>query len=954
MLKKTGVSGHKLILFGLFFTTIVGELLLLDITASADHEFVHETLQMASQFFLWCIAGLTVLAYLAHRRANQRLLALIEERDKSRQLSATLKSHKAAIDAHAIVSITDPDSKITYVNENFCNIAQYCGDEMIGKKHTILNSGYHPDSFFEDMYKTVMGGDAWFGDICNRAKDGSHYWVTTTVMPIHDAEGNLTEIVSIRTNITELKKKEEELNKSNQILYSTFDNFPGAISAYDKDLVLQLANPAFYDLLDLPAKDFPVGCNFADIYRHNASSGVYGDGDVEQMVSEAVALAKQFLPHSFERTTPNGQVLEVNGWPLEDGGFVSSHIDVTERHTMIENLRDKNELAEKATLDLQTAQQALSKTHENLLNSVNSMQNGFALWDRQGILQMANLAYRNIYPKLSHVIRPGLRLDNMMRLGCEAGCWSLDGLDVDSWVENYLKDHFEKQEFEYDLILDDGTQLVVSKKHLANGESISTVIDMTVQREREAELRRTRDALEHIAYFDALTTLPNRAHCQQDLEELTKKDGPIERFAVIQIDLDKFKRVNDTMGHAVGDHLLKEMGTRLAFFSSKVANFKPYRWGGDEFIAIVKGDSTLELEGLCQELTDLIAIPVRHGSATLWPTVSLGVAVCPDDGIELEALMIYADLALYKTKEAGRDGYRFFSAEMKEKVDSDIKIETDIRSALSHDQFELYFQPQISSVDESITGIEALVRWNHPTQGLLPPGLFMDIVESNGLAGTLGRVIINKAMEAAKIWSDEGLEFGRLSINISPDHLSKTTFADDFCESMTKYGVDPSLLAVELLESIFVSCKDANLKTLFTTLAKKGVHVELDDFGTGYASLSHLSCLPVDGIKIDRSFVTDITTSEKKKAIMEVVMSMSRLMQLRVVCEGIETHQELTTVAEISNCSVQGYLVSRPLNMKNITRWIREKRNIGALSTQSSRHRQSLLAKDFKSKKQSV
>ena len=674
--------------------------------------------------------------------------------------------------------------------------------------------------------------------------------------------------------------------------------------------------------------------------RFNAERGDYGEGDVEELVAERVALANKFEEHCFTRKMPDGRVLEIKGWPLIGGGFVSAHIDVTERHRMIENLRRKNEEAQKTARDLKAAQQAQEQTYQHLVDSINSTNNGFAIWDRDGFLVLANDAFRRFHSSIAGAIRPGLQIEHMLRLGCEAKIWAVSGGKCEAWIEACLKFHRSTGSSEEELVLTDGTQLVVTSQHLDNGDVITTLIDVTAQRERERELNRTKEALEHIAYFDALTTLPNRAQCQQDLEALFANQDDHDRFSIILIDLDKFKRVNDTLGHASGDELLKTLGSRLNFLGTKVPYFKPYRWGGDEFIAIVEGIHENELESLCQELTDLIAIPLTlegPNPTTLWPTVSLGIASYPGDATDLEALMIYADLALYKTKEMGRDGYQFFSAEMKEKIDEDSRIEVDVRSALKLDQFELYFQPQISTVDESISGVEALLRWNHPERGQLPPGLFMDVVESHGMAAPLGRRVFDLAMAAAKAWSDQGLDFGRLAINLSPGHLKKKTLIDDFCDSLDRHKVNPDLLAVELLESVLVNDEDPEMNALFERIAASGVHIELDDFGTGYASLAHLSTLPVDGIKIDRSFVNNISSSEKQQAIVEVVMSMSRLMQLRVVCEGIETHQQLSTVSQISNCSVQGYLVSRPLSFNDMTQWIKDEQNIGLLTPKKVR-----------------
>ncbi len=437
--------------------------------------------------------------------------------------------------------------------------------------------------------------------------------------------------------------------------------------------------------------------------------------------------------------------------------------------------------------------------------------------------------------------------------------------------------------------------------------------------------------LEKIAYFDALTALPNRAHCQKDLAETFAFAAAEDRFAIIQIDLDNFKRVNDTLGHATGDHLLQTLGTRLNFLTQELKNLKPYRWGGDEFIVLVQREEDTNMEEICQELTDLISVPIQMEKTTLRPTVSLGVARYPEDGQDISTLMVFADLALYKTKELGRDGYQFFTAEMKEKLDTETRIEQELRVAIDEGQLELYFQPQVNINNEVISGIEALVRWNHPERGLLVPGEFLEVAETTGLASAMGRTVFAEAMKAIRHWTDAGLDFGRLAINLSPEHLKKKTILDDLFGAMDKYGVGPDTLAVELLESFIFDDPNANIDATLNQLRSRGIHVELDDFGTGYASLSHLSKMPINGLKIDRSFVNHMVDDKKQQGIVSAMISISKLLDLRVVCEGVESQRQLDAISQIGNCAIQGYVIARPMDLDHITDWIREKRNIGLL-----------------------
>jgi len=448
------------------------------------------------------------------------------------------------------------------------------------------------------------------------------------------------------------------------------------------------------------------------------------------------------------------------------------------------------------------------------------------------------------------------------------------------------------------------------------------------------ELREARDQLEHIAYFDALTGLANRAHCQKDMAEKFSSENSNKKFAIIQIDLDNFKRVNDTLGHAAGDHLLRTLGERMNLLVSEFDNFKSYRWGGDEFIALVERDEDTDLDAICAELTDMIAIPLKYEKATLRPTVSLGIARYPEDARDLKSLMIFSDLALYRTKDLGRDGYQFFTSEMKEKIDSESQIEHELHIALENNQFELFFQPQLNIKDESITGIEALIRWNHPEKGLIGPNEFLAITETAGLASSIGCEVFELAMKAARSWIDDGLEFGRLAMNLSPEHIKTNTILEDFFGKMGDYDIDPRFLAVEFLESYIFDDTDTDIMNILSSFRARNIHVELDDFGTGYASLSHLSSLPINGLKIDKSFIDKMGSDNRQQSIVSTLISMSKMIELRVVCEGIETRKQLEAIAQIGDCSIQGYLVSRPMSFEKMTDWIRQKRNLGILNTE--------------------
>ncbi len=460
-------------------------------------------------------------------------------------------------------------------------------------------------------------------------------------------------------------------------------------------------------------------------------------------------------------------------------------------------------------------------------------------------------------------------------------------------------------------------------------------MQMTLDREEE-KLRQVNQRLDYIAYNDNLTGLPNRACCLFDMNDrfdATKKD---QRFSLIHLDLDNFKQVNDTMGHHAGDHLLSTIGHRLSLIVSDHAHSKAYRWGGDEFIVLFDlrdGD----LEDFCCELTDLLNVPLPYKSSTLWPSASVGAAVYPEDGDTFASLMISSDLALYKTKDLGRDSYQFFTQELKEAAEDKVHIEEDFRKALEvDDQLFMAFQPQVDSRTFEITGLEALIRWKHPTRGFISPALFLPILEETKLAQSLGRFVYDSSCKAARHWLDEGLVFGSVAINLSAKHIKLGTALPDFYDYLKRYNLETKHITAEVTESLFLDEKNQSGLDMIDDLHKKGVRIELDDFGTGFAALSHLSTLPIDGLKIDRSFTQMMLSDNKKAIIIKSLFDMTKLLQISLVCEGVETKDQLARLQTMGQSSIQGYYTARPMPFAEVTEWMQQGKNYEFLASHSA------------------
>ncbi|WP_428641849.1 putative bifunctional diguanylate cyclase/phosphodiesterase [Roseibium sp.] len=446
--------------------------------------------------------------------------------------------------------------------------------------------------------------------------------------------------------------------------------------------------------------------------------------------------------------------------------------------------------------------------------------------------------------------------------------------------------------------------------------------DVSERVQRETETREAKVRAERLAYFDPLTKLSNRAGCQRDAK-IRFAEGDKPAF-LVHVDMDGFKRVNDTLGHLAGDHCLEETGRRLREVCRGLGT--AYRWGGDEFV-ILASSSSSDPNELCERARRLMRVPMEYEGSRFWPTVSMGIALCPEDGGDFDTLLVNADLALYQSKESGKDRITFFKPDMKADSETEARVERELHGAVKNREFVLHFQPQVNMRSHQVTGVEALVRWQHPDRGLVSPGLFLPVVEKTSLAPILGEIVIDNALAAARSWLDRGLDFGRISINLSPSHLASGLLVDHFKSAMERHNVSPERITAEVLESVFLNDNRSGHQAALRELYELGVHIELDDFGTGYASLTHLSDLPINGLKIDQSFTRQMLDDPKKEAVVNHLIHLARALNIDVICEGVETEEQYDRLRMMGDFSIQGYLIARPMTYDMVTDWISETSN---------------------------
>ena len=462
------------------------------------------------------------------------------------------------------------------------------------------------------------------------------------------------------------------------------------------------------------------------------------------------------------------------------------------------------------------------------------------------------------------------------------------------------------------LLRRDGSEIAiadtVSPIHDREGHVTGAVIVVRDVSEAREMARRMAHSAEH----DFLTGLPNRMLLNDRLgQAIVMARRHSTRVAVLFLDLDGFKHVNDSLGHPIGDRLLQSVAGRLVTcvrVSDTVS-----RQGGDEFVVLLSEAGQWEdAATIARRMLKAVAETHRLDQRELHITTSIGVSVYPDDGEDAETLIRNADMAMYQAKENGRDGFQFFMPSMNVRAIERQSIEEGLRRALDQHEFVLHYQPKINLATGAISGAEVLIRWQHPTEGLVSPARFIPIAEESGLILPIGNWVLREACRQAHAWADEGLPGMTIAVNVSAVELRDDTFLARLFRVLGETGLDPRSLEVELTESVLMKNAESAAAILLA-LRGRGVRVSIDDFGTGYSSLSYLDKFAVDALKIDQSFVSEITSAQDEASIVTAVISMSRSLKLRVIAEGVETAEQLAFLQAHDCDEAQGYFFSRPV-----------------------------------------
>ncbi len=668
-----------------------------------------------------------------------------------------------ALNACLVVSVTDSDGVILFATDRFCELSGFDKDDLTGRRHNIVSSGTASESFYRDLWDTILSGQRWTGELCNRAKDDSLYWVDTTILPFTDPNGRITRFVAISNDITANKQAEQQLKQSRQ--------------------------------------------------QHKTLLLISGDWYWEQDTQFRFTL----LSDGFKKTGKDpAAFLGRTSWDA------------------LSSLDDAFWHEHRATLQLQQP----FRDFEFLVTS--DQNTGLPVW------------------------------------------FSLSGEPTFDERGQFM-----------------GYQGV--------GRDISTRFSEQAQ-------------LWKLSNLDSLTGLPNRSRFEAALDQCVENGkASSEPFALVIIDIDNLKVVNDSMSLRAGDELLKVLARRMSC-SVRQTDFIS-RLSGDEFAVILLDlGAAKDVHRLIETLRcALEAAPedAEQGRCTL----SLGACLFPAHARESADLIKNANIALHRAKSNGGGQCVIFESEHKHRVDRRATVLRAIENAFSVDRLLLHYQPVVNPVTRAVVSFEALLRWNHPKNGITAPGEFQEVFENRALTARIGKFVTDMAIKQAALWTREQVAFHKIAINVTTADFALGAFPTWLADRLMHYGIDPAHICVEVTEGMFLGPSAELVLTGLQIVHDMGAEIAFDDFGTGYASLMHLK-MPIDRIKIDRAFVTNVENDKTNAAIIEAIVQLGRSLGKSITVEGVETQSQADLLLAIGCTQFQGYLFSKPLPAHQVAGFI--------------------------------
>jgi len=669
------------------------------------------------------------------------------------------------------------------------------------------------------------------------------------------------------------------------LLDAALENIPYGFCVWSPQFRLVMWNKHWRDIYGFSLDAVYRGMSLEEVVQLSAQLGNHegqSAADFYESYTSDLLANRSGARTKSQEMVHGGRTVETAHIYSEALGWVVTHEDITDEIA-------RTEVVQKRKLELE-------RQNIRLDAAVNNISQGLCMMDAKGRLVICNEPYARIYNLPPNLIKPGTLLEDILShlfdMGMEAG----------GTREEYIawrRDVINRREYGKNIHELNNRTIMMQHHPMKDGGWVSTHEDITEQRQNEARIR-------HLARHDALTDLPNRI---EFLEQMAKTEAGLSRgemAAVLYIDLDHFKAVNDTLGHAVGDEVIKQASARLWGTTRETDVLA--RLGGDEFALLMRPiDSAADAAKVADRIIKSIGAPMIIGGQQIEIGASVGIAVGPGDGVKTDTLVKNADLALYKAKSEGRSTYHFFEAGMDADLQQRRSIEAGLRLALQREELRLVYQPLLGLAENRVTCVEALLRWDHEGRTISPVE-FIPIAEETGLITAIGEWVLREACKTAATWPGDV----RVAVNLSPIQFKSRDLLGVVKSALADARFPATRLELEITESLLLAENDTNLKVLHD-LRAMGVRISMDDFGTGYSSLSYLRSFPFDKIKIDRSFMRDLTSRGDSQAIIKAVIGLGQSLGMSTTAEGVETEEQLEMVRAQGASEVQGFLFSPPL-----------------------------------------
>lgn len=821
--------------------------------------------------------------------ANQALKQKIEEKQA---ITAELQENQQKLqsiinNSPSIIYLKDIEGRYLLINQPFEQ--QFCtkGNSITGKTSFDLFPQQVATEQQKNDQQVLETAEATQFEEHFPGEDGLHTYLTVK-FPLLDADGNPYRICGISTDITDRIRDEEVIRQTNEGLaeaqrIADLGNWQWQLDHSEIEASEQL-----FTILGLSKID--DGLTYA-IY----TSMVHRDD-------------QKLRNQQFEQLRRTGEAISSNHRIIRPDGEIRHICEKAEINalgdTIIGTLQDVT-MQRLAESRMRTLSMAIEQTADIVM-----------ITDQEGIIEYVNPAFEEtsgfsrdevIHNKPS-MLRSGKQNQRFYR---KMWLTILDGEVFSAIFINRKKNGT--------IYYEEKTITPLKDSHNKLTHFVSTGKDITERMESER-------ALHHMAHHDALTGLPNRTLLNDRLQQaLSRVQWHDRHLAIILLDLDGFKLINDTLGHNAGDKLLKVMSERL--LAAVREGDTVARLGGDEFAIILNDIASQEdVKPIADTILKALAQPFHIVSRELYVTASMGISLVPSDGLDSETLLKKADVAMYHAKDLGKNNYQFYTSKDEEKAIKRLSMETDLRHALERDELQLHYQPQFALDCGEFIGTEALLRWQHPQQGFLTPFHFISLMEETGLIIPVSEWILDTACRQAKEWLDQQLPLKRVAINLSPRHFQDNRLLQTITTILDKTGLPPQYLELEITEGLLIDNVEHTSQILMA-LQEMGAKISIDDFGTGYSSMSYLKSLPIDTLKIDQSFIRGITSEPEDEAIATAIIKLAHSLKLRVIAEGVETTEQLQLLHSKGCDEIQGYLFGPPLPAEVIEKTLSETEN---------------------------